>query len=191
MPMRRVAVLTAPEAGDPDRAALATRVARLLADNGFTLVCHGDAAGPSAVLSDAATARGGRVEGIVVDGAAAHAGLSEVVRVRSAAERDTELTSRADAFFALPGAFRSLGDLFALWPEGAPATQGKPCGLLNAGDYYTGLLRVADDDALDRFVRESQRGMVILDRDPEILLRTMADYRPPETRRLEPRDEEW
>jgi hypothetical protein len=32
-------------------------------------------------------------------------------------------------------------------------------------------------------VRESQRGMLIVDRDPAALLRAMADFRPPETRR--------
>ena len=93
----------------------------------------------------------------------------------------------ADGFLALPGGLETLADLFEMLSR--PGAAGKPCGLLNTGDYFTSLLRSEGDEVLTRFVRESQRGMLIVDRDAGALLRAMADYRPPETRRLEPRDE--
>ena len=61
--------------------------------------------------------------------------------------------------------------------------QPKPCGLLNTGDYFTGLLEAVPDEVVERFVRETQRGRLIVNRDPAELLRAMGDYRPPETRR--------
>ncbi|HEV8355156.1 MAG TPA: LOG family protein [Gemmatimonadales bacterium] len=93
----------------------------------------------------------------------------------------------ADGFLALPGGLETLAELFEMLGRAGAAE--KPCGLLNTGDYFTSLLRSEGDEVLTRFVRESQRGMLIVDRDAGALLRAMADYRPPETRRLEPREE--
>lgn len=91
------------------------------------------------------------------------------------------LADRADAFLALPGGLASIGELFEAWSR--PGAAEKPCGLLNTANYFTTLLQAEDDAALDRFVRETQRGMLIVDRDAGELLRAMADYRAPETRR--------
>jgi predicted Rossmann-fold nucleotide-binding protein len=88
---------------------------------------------------------------------------------------------RADGFLALPGGLGSIGELFEAW--GRPGAAEKPCGLLNAANYFTTLLQSENDEVLDRFVRETQRGMLIVDRDAGELLRAMADYRAPETRR--------
>ena len=76
----------------------------------------------------------------------------------------------------------SLEDLFAIWTWGG--SHEKPGGLLNRADYYTGLLRAAPDPLVDRFFHETRRGMLIVDRDPAVLLRAMSEFRPPETRRL-------
>ncbi len=91
------------------------------------------------------------------------------------------LADRADAFLALPGGLGSIGELFEAWSR--PAAAEKPCGLFNAANYFTTLLQTENDAVLDRFVRETQRGMLIVDRDAGELLRAMADYRAPETRR--------
>lgn len=89
----------------------------------------------------------------------------------------------ADGFLALPGGVSSLEALFEHWGGGAGLTATVPCALLNTGDYYTRLLRGAGDATMERFVRETQRGALIVDRDPAMLLRALADFRPPETRR--------
>ena len=96
----------------------------------------------------------------------------------------------ADGFLALPGGVDSLQGLFVLLTSGRARDAEPPCGLLNVDDYYTGLLKTADDLTVERFIRETQRGMLIVDRDPDALLRAMADFRPPETRRLFPRDDD-
>ena len=197
MTMRRVFVLGGSGPGaSPAFAAAAEAVGRLLADNGLRLVCSGNGRGLSGTLAEAALARGGAVEGIAVRSDLERnppcSGLTELVLADSETERDSMLLARADAVLVLPEGMSSLRPLAAICGADVPLGRQKPCGLLNTDDYYTALLKGADDDLLDLFARESQRGLLIVDRDPAVLLRAMADFRPPETRRLEPRgDPEW
>jgi hypothetical protein len=94
-----------------------------------------------------------------------------------------EEADTADGFLALPGGVGSLEALFERWGGAAGLAATVPCALLNTGDYFTRLLRSAGDATMERFVRETQRGALIVDRDPSVLLRALADFRPPETRR--------
>ena len=197
MTMRRVFVLGDSGPGaNPAFAAAAAAVGSLLADNGLRLVYSGGGEGLSGMLAEAALARGGAVEGIVVrtelERHPPRPGLTELVVADSEPERDAMLLARADAVLALPEGMSSLRPLETICGPEQPLGRQKPCGLLNTADYYTSLLKGADDDLLDLFARESQRGLLIVDRDPAALLRAMADFRPPETRRLERReDPEW
>ena len=197
MTMRRVFVLGGSGPGaNPAFASAAADVGRLLADNGLRLVYSGGSEGLSGALAEAALARGGAVEGIVVrtdlERDPPRPGLTELVVADSEPERDAMLLARADAVLALPEGMSSLRPLETICAPDQPLARQKPCGLLNTADYYTALLKGADDDLLDLFARESQRGLLIVDRDPAALLRAMADFRPPETRRLERRDDpEW
>jgi len=114
---------------------------------------------------------------------AAAAAVERLLTDRGLVVLPAEASDEADGFLALPGAVESLEGLFDRWlgtPDGFGAL---PCGLLNTGEYYTALLRNAGDATMERFVRETQRGALIVDRDPEVLLRALADFRPPETRR--------
>jgi uncharacterized protein (TIGR00730 family) len=194
MTMRRVFVLGGSGLGaNPAFVSAAEAVGRLLAENGLRLVYSGGGQGLSGTLAEAALARGGAVEGIVVrtelERDPPRPGLTELVVADSEQERDAMLVARADAVLALPEGMSSLRPLRAICGPEQPLGRQKPCGLLNTADYYTALLRGADDDLLELFARESQRGLLIVERDPAALLRAMADFRPPETRRLERRDD--
>ena len=188
MPLRRVCVLCDPDPNaGPEHRELAASVGWLLADHGITLVYAGATQGAGGALAEAVLGAGaGAIAVITASGALESempAGLIERKVVSSIEERNATLADLSDGFLALPGAFSSLEDLFAIWTWGG--VHEKPCGLLNRADYYTGLLSTPNDVLLDRYVRESQRGMLIADRDPATLLRVMADFRPPETRRFQ------
>jgi predicted Rossmann-fold nucleotide-binding protein len=118
----------------------------------------------------------------------AEQGLTELRMASSMDARRAETADLADGFLALPGGLGTLEELFAIWTWGRLGHHEKPCGLLNTADYYTSMLRFVDDMVVERFVRETQRGMLIVDRDPAALLRAMADFQPPETRRLQARE---
>ncbi len=190
MPLSRVRVLAPPAEPDrPSYADAATHVGRLLADNGLTVVYPGGSAGLAGLVATAAIARGGRVEGVVAREDLPRdpppPGLAELVVAEEASVRDGQLSSRADGMLVLPGGVSRLEELFEIWSTD-PAEQ--PCGLLNIDHYFSALLGTVSDAILERFVRETQRGMLIVEREPEALLLAMASSRPPETRRHERRD---
>jgi hypothetical protein len=170
MPLRRVAVFAGSAAAlTPEFADAAVRAGRLLAENGITLLTEGITTGLTETVTEAARAAGGTV--VLMP-------------------RDPVMVEKADAFLALPQGIANLDELFQLWSWRHAGDAERPTGLLNVGGYFTGLLKDESDAAVERFVRESQRGMLIVDPDPESLLRAMADFRPPETRRLHSRDDQ-
>lgn len=164
MPIGRVAVLggTGPSAR-AEHVDAASRTGRLLVEQRLTLVFDGVAQGPAGALAAAVQDAGGMALSVPRE----------------------ELAGLADGFLALPGGPDTLEELFAtgLDPTG---TGEKPLGLLNTADYYSELLKTTGDSVVERFVRETQRGRLIVDRDPAELLRAMAEYLPPETRRHSP-----
>jgi len=170
MPLRRVAVFAGSTAAQrPEYADAAVRTGRLLAENGITLLTEGITTGLTETVAEAARAGGGVVVHM---------------------PRDPVMVEKADGFLALPQGIANLDELFQLWSWRHGGDAERPTGLLNVGGYFTGLLKDESDEAVERFVRESQRGMLIVDPDPESLLRAMADFRPPETRRLHPLDDQ-
>ncbi len=192
MPLRRVCVFCDPDPNaGPEHRELAGAVGWLLADHGLTLVYAGATRGAGGALAEAVLGAGAGAIEVVTAADALESeiptGLTERKVVSSIEEQHAMLAALSDGFLALPGAFGSLEELFAIWTWGEGHE--KPCGLLNRADYYTGLLHTPNDALLDRYVRESQRGMLIADRDPAVLLRALADYRPPETRRSQPYDD--
>lgn len=193
MPLRRVCVFSdpSPDAG-PEHRELAMTVGWLLADSGMTLIFPASASGAGAALAEAVIGAGAPALCVATESTAAlippHPRLTERRIASSLEDRNATLAEVSDGFLALPGGIGSLEELFAIWTWGG--AHDKPCGLLNRADYYTGLLRTPDDALLDRYVRESQRGMLIVDRDPAVLLRAMAEFRPPETRRLLAHDDQ-
>jgi uncharacterized protein (TIGR00730 family) len=194
MPLHRVCVFSGSSLGArPEYADAASAVGRLLAASGITLVYGGASVGLMGVLADATLQAGGRVIGVIpralVEQEIAHTGLTELRVVESMHERKAEMADLSDGFLALPGGLGTLEELFEIWTWGHLGYHQKPCGLLNTSEYYTSLLKFVDDMVVEKFVRETQRGMLIVDRDAETLLRAMAEFRPPETRRLQSRDD--
>ena len=92
------------------------------------------------------------------------------------------LRERTDGVLVLPGGRESLEELLESGLVGAGERE-PALGLLNTSDYFNELLKHSGDGVLERFVRETQRGRLIVQRDPGELLQAMGEYRPPETRR--------
>jgi len=169
MPLRRVAVFAgSTDALTPAYADAAVRAGRLLAENGITVLTEGITTGLTETVTEAARAAGGTVVHM---------------------PRDPVMVEKADGFLALPQGIANLDELFQLWSWQHAGDPERPTGLLNVSGYFTALLTDESDASVERFVRESQRGMLVVDADLESLLRAMADFRPPETRRLHPRDD--
>ncbi|MEZ4455080.1 MAG: LOG family protein [Gemmatimonadales bacterium] len=185
--MRRIAVIAGTaELPTPDEQAAAFHLGRLLGEHSLTLVFDGSAEGVIATVADSCLQHGGRLIGITVPGAASRPDLTERREADSPDAARAQTVELVDAWIGLPQGVGSLDEAFAVWDWPGLRRSEQPLGLLDSGGYYSGLLKTASDDGVDRFVRESQRGRLVVSTSAEDLLRRLADYRPPETRRDAP-----
>jgi uncharacterized protein (TIGR00730 family) len=125
-------------------------------------------------MADAALAAGGSVGGVIpellVRREVAHGGLTELRTVGSMHERKATMAELSDAFVALPGGIGTLEELFEVWTWAQLGLHAKPCGLLDAGGYYSGLLAFLDRAVADGFVSAPTRASLLVDDDGAALL---------------------
>lgn len=182
--LRRVAVLASEsELASPDELALAQRSGAALAERSIAVITSGISIGVPGMVADAAIRAGGRVIGVLLESTPTdlcHPGLVESHRAPDPAAQYRELVTLADAILFLPGAAVTLDQVIEL-KLATPARE-VAFGLLDEGGFYSTLMAKAGDEALDAFVRESQRGALTLGRDLDELLTRLARFRPPEGR---------
>lgn len=182
--LRRVAVLASEsELASPDELALARRSGAALAERSIAVITSGLSIGIPGMVADAAVRAGGRVIGVLLESTPpdlCHPELVESHRTPDPASQYRELATLADAILFLPGAVVTLEQVIEL-KLATPARE-VAFGLLDAGGFYSSLVAQAGDEALDAFVRESQRGALTLGRDLDELLARLGGFRPPEGR---------
>lgn len=163
--------------------AAATSFGRALAERGIGLVYGGGHTGLMGAVADAALAAGGAVIGVMpsflVAKEVAHRGLTELREVGSMHERKTLMAELADGFVALPGGIGTLEELFEIWTWGQLGQHRKPCALLDAGGFYSGLITFLDHVADQAFLKPEHRRMLIVGDTAEAILDAFAAYEPP------------
>ena len=151
---------------------------------GLRLVYGGGRIGLMGVLGEAALAANGHVIGVtpqrLLDRELVHRGLSELHVVNSMNERKTLMAELSDAFIALPGGMGTLDEMFEMLTWNQLGFHRKPCGLLDAGNYYEHLMAFLDHSVAERFVTPEHRRMLMVEQDPDRLLLRLAAEPPPE-----------
>lgn len=151
----------------------ARQLGRAIARGGHTLLYGGSNLGLMGVTSGAALQEGGRVVGVIPtffsDDIIHSQPVSELVRVRTLAERKEYLIAHSDAFVALPGGIGTLDEVLEVMVanqlglvrdrSGANQSQGKPMILLNLGGYYNPFLAQLDAMRAEGLLR-STAGLV-------------------------------
>ena len=169
--------------GDDFRAA-ARQFGELMAARQMQLVFGGGHIGLMGVIADAVLQAGGTAIGVIpqalVDKELAHTGLSELHVVKSMHERKALMADLSDAFVALPGGYGTCDELFEIITWAQLHLHGKPVGLLNVADYFDKLLAWLDDTVTFGFIRPDDRRLLLASADPNELLASLLDYRPPE-----------
>ena len=182
--MQRICVYCGSSPGRrPIYAENARRLAQSLVERGLGLVYGGASVGVMGVLADAVLAAGGEVVGIIPQGLVAkevgHTGLSDLRVVDSMHERKALMADLADGFIALPGGFGTLEELFEIITWAQLGMHRKPCGLLNTEGYYDGLIAFLRHAAAERFVKDIQLDMLLVEQEPATLLERFSHYRAP------------
>jgi hypothetical protein len=154
-----------------------------LAKKGIGLVYGGGAVGLMGIVADAALAHGGEVIGIIPNALArkeiAHESLTELRVVASMHERKALMADLSDGFVALPGGVGTLEEFFEILTWSMLGLHAKPCGLLDVDGYYRPLLALLDHAVAERFVKPVHRALVLVEQDPERLLRAFQEFRAP------------
>ena len=130
--------------GDSRITKAAETLGRRLAEEGHTLIYGGSNLGLMGVVSGAALAQGGHVVGVIPTLFSEEIILSqpvtELVRVRSMAERKEYIIARSDAFVALPGGIGTLDEVLEVMVANQLKQIDKPMYLLNLDGFFNPFL---------------------------------------------------
>jgi uncharacterized protein (TIGR00730 family) len=181
--MRRLCVFCGSSPGArPAYGDAAEELARLLVSEDIGLVYGGGAVGLMGRLADAVLAQGGEAIGVIPEALVAkeigHGDLTELRVVGSMHERKALMAELADAFVALPGGLGTLEELFEVYTWAQLGLHRKPCGLLDVEGYYDGIARFLAHAVEERFLVEEHRAMLIVEREPRVLLDRLRRFEP-------------
>ena len=124
--------------------AAAAVLGRRLAEEGHTLIYGGSNLGLMGVVSGAALQKGGHVVGVIPtlfsEEIIRSQPVTELVRVRSMAERKEYIIARSDAFVALPGGIGTLDEVLEVMVANQLKQIDKPMYLLNLDGFFNPFL---------------------------------------------------
>lgn len=154
----------------------------ILLKRGIQLIYGGANVGLMKVLADTVLTGGGEVVGIMprrlVENEVAHNGLTKMHIVESMSERKTLMVELSDAFIAMPGGFGTFDELAEVITYNQLRLNDKPIGILNLEHYFDRLLDFFSHTAKEGFLRHEHRNNLVVESDPEELLRKMEQYQP-------------
>jgi len=181
--VRRVCVFCGSSPGARSAYGEATaEVARVLVAEGLELVYGGADVGLMGMLADTVLAEGGEAIGVIpralVEKEIAHKGLPDLRVVGSMHERKAVMADLSDAFVALPGGLGTLEELLEIYTWAQLGMHQKPCALLDVDGYYAGVAAFLSHAVEERFLREEHRAMLIVERDPRVLIDRLRTFEP-------------
>lgn len=163
--------------------AAAKTLGTLLAERDIELVYGGASKGLMGVLADSVLAAGGKVRGVIPKALLAkeiaHPNLDELHVVNSMHERKFMMAELSEGFIALPGGFGTLEEIVEMLTWAQLGIHRKPCGLLNAGGYFDGLLAFFEHAESQGFVRPAHRQMLLIEPEAARLIDRFASYEAP------------
>ncbi len=163
----------------------AVNLGKALVAGGYELVYGGSNIGLMRVIADTVMRGGGRVTGVMPRVLAGreilHQGITELKLVDSMEERKRVMGQLADGFIAMPGGIGTLDELFEALTWNQLGIIRKPVALLNTGGFYNALCRFLDQVTDQGFIRNEHRASLLVEDDPQKLLKMMDGFLPAET----------
>lgn len=160
----------------------ANELAHYLADHNYGLVYGGANVGLMKILADVMLERGkvaiGIMPGHLVRKEVAHNQLTEMIIVKTMAERKEKMVELSDAFIALPGGFGTFDELTEVLTFNQLRLMDKPVGILNIDHYFDLMLKFYDHSVQEGFVRKEHRENLLVAEDIQSLFSKMNKYKP-------------
>ena len=183
--MKSIAVFCGSSSGSKDYYyEQAFNLGKKLAHLEIDMIYGGSNAGLMGAVANGALSEGGKVVGVIpeflVDKELAHNGITELILVKSMHERKYKMNELCDGVIALPGGYGTLDELFEMLTWGQLGLHKKPVALYNIHGYYNTLINLVQHMVSSGFLKESNQKMLLINEDPDTLLKEMNEYVAPE-----------
>ena len=191
---KRICVFAGSSPGrQPQYVEAAQQLGEELCARGYDLVYGGGRVGLMGTVADSVLGHGGQVIGVIPEALAekevAHRGLTDLRIVTSMHERKALMAELSTAFIALPGGLGTLEELFEVLTWVQLGIHTKPCGLVNVGGYFNGLLEFISHAVEERFLKPDHQSMILVDSDIKALLDAVEAFVPPAVEKWLDRDQ--
>lgn len=165
----------------------AQKLGNVLVKENLRLIYGGGNIGIMGEIANTVLQYNGEVTGVIpedlVAREAALKDVTELIIVDSMHERKAKMQELSDGFIAMSGGIGTLEEFFEIWTWAQLGIHSKPVGILNIDGYYDLLIEFIYNSVKNEFVNENNLKMIVIDSDPENLIRKMKDFKPPEVRR--------
>jgi len=166
--------------GDPALKQAVEQLAELMVTRDITLVYGGGKVGIMGLLADNVLTRGGKAIGIIpqflMDKEVGHTGLTELHIVENMHQRKQMMNDLCDAIITLPGGIGTLEEFFEVLTWLQLGLHKHPIGLLNVNGFYDFLLKQLDVMVEQKFMKPTNRELVITSGDPIELINLMDGF---------------
>ena len=166
--------------GDPVLKQAVEQLAEVMASRDITLVYGGGKVGVMGILADAVLKKDGKAIGIIpqflMDKEVGHTGLTELHIVENMHQRKQMMNDLSDGIITLPGGLGTLEEFFEVLTWLQLGLHNHPIGLLNVNGYYDFLLKQLDVMVEQKFLKPTNRNLVITSGDPIELVNLMDGF---------------
>lgn len=149
----------------------ATRLGKLMAEEGRTCICGAGRTGLMGAVSNGCLDAGGKVVGVIpqfmVDRGWCHPALSEVIITENIHDRKQKMAEQADALVALPGGCGTFEELLEVITWKQLGLHTKPIIILNTKQYYNPLIEMLNKAVEEKFMKQSHSQLWTVASTPE------------------------
>jgi len=167
--------------GDPVLKEAIEQLAEVMVSREITLVYGGGKVGVMGLIADAILSRGGKAIGVIpqflLDKEVGHTGLTELHIVDNMHQRKQMMNDLCDAIITLPGGLGTLEEFFEALTWLQLGLHNHPIGLLNVGGFYDSLLTQMDVMVAQKFLKPTNRDLVINSGNPIELVNLMDGFK--------------
>jgi len=183
--LKRISVFCGSSPGiDKEYTIVARALGQALVKNGLGLVFGGGTVGLMGVIARIFLEQDGEFIGVIPEAMVKkELDLKELTDLRivgSMHERKALIAELSDGFIAMPGGLGTIEEIFEALTWSQLGIHTKPCGFLNARNYFHQLIKFLDHMSDQHFINEKHREMILIENDPETLLAKFKSYQHPD-----------
>ena len=168
--------------GDPALLATIENLAEVFISKKVELVYGGGSVGVMGLIANAVLQKGGKVTGVIpqflLDKEVEHHGITTLIVTENMHQRKQKMADLSDGFIILPGGFGTMEEFFEVLTWLQLGLHNKPIGILNVEGFYDHLLAQLDVMVERKFLKASNRELVLEDKDAKALVEKMLIFKP-------------